>query len=53
MVGHGEEVRLGERECWTSGTGPVICTVNKKTSVFFAVDFCIAYSMSILHLSVF
>ena len=21
MVGHGEEVRLGERECWTSGTG--------------------------------
>lgn len=21
MVGHGEEVQLGERECWTSGTG--------------------------------
>lgn len=21
VVGHGEEVQLGERECWTSGTG--------------------------------
>ena len=23
-MGHGEEVQLGERECWTSGTGRMI-----------------------------